>query len=195
MRVSPDGLAWTTVATQTGYVAAAGTPLIVDFAATPLRYVELHATRLAAASAGVFYLAVAEIETYTASAPAGSVVASWTSPTDDGPSGGAASYDLRAVACPLDLTTAPSLTAPTPSPAVVARARASVAVAERPDLLRDPQHRRRRQRQRLVEHRQHQRAVTPAAPTGSARAPGPTPRRARRTEANTSASANDTDTH
>ena len=117
VRVSPDGLAWTTVATQTGYVASAGMPLVVDFAATSLRYVELHATRLSAASAGVFYLAVAEIELYTASAPAGSVVASWTSPTDDGPSGAAATYDLRAAACPLDPTTAPSLTAPTPSPA------------------------------------------------------------------------------
>ena len=75
VRVSPDGLAWTTVATRTGYVAAAGQPLAVDFGATSLRYVELHATRLAAASAGVFYLAVAEIELHTASAPAGSVVA------------------------------------------------------------------------------------------------------------------------
>ena len=117
VRVSPDGLAWTPVATRTGYVAAAGQPLVVDFAATPLRYVELRATRLAAASAGVFYLAVAEIELYTASAPAGSVVASWTAPADDGPSGNAATYDLRAAPCPLDVTTAPSVTAPTPSPA------------------------------------------------------------------------------
>lgn len=84
VRVSPDGLAWTTVATRTGYVAAAGQPLAVDFAATSLRYVELHATRLAAASAGVFYLAVAEIELHTASAPAGSVVASWTAPPTTG---------------------------------------------------------------------------------------------------------------
>src|SRR6185369_2891356 len=52
VRVSRDGLAWTTVQTTTGYVASAGQAVVVTLAATPLRYVELRATRLAQAAAG-----------------------------------------------------------------------------------------------------------------------------------------------
>jgi len=122
--VSRDGLAWTTVRTTIGYTASAGTPVVVDVGSTPLRFVELRATRLAPASAGLYYAAVAEIELSTASEPAGTVVASWTAPTDDGPSGGATRYDLRVAPCPLNTATAPTAATPAPSaPGTPERAR------------------------------------------------------------------------
>jgi hypothetical protein len=114
VRVSPDGLAWTTVATRTGVTATAGQPVVVDFTATTLRFVELRATRLAHHSSGLYYAAVAELELLTAAEPAGTIVASWTSPADDGPSGRAGSYDLRIGPCPLNTATAPAATTTAP---------------------------------------------------------------------------------
>jgi hypothetical protein len=114
VRVSPDGLAWTTVGTVTNYVASAGVPAVINLPATRLRFVELRATRLALAG-DLYYAAVSEIEVLTASEPPGTVVASWTSPRDDGVTGHAASTELRVGACPLDTASAPI--APTSAPA------------------------------------------------------------------------------
>ncbi|MES1165164.1 MAG: discoidin domain-containing protein, partial [Verrucomicrobiota bacterium] len=114
VRVSPDGLAWTTVATAANVTAAAGSPVTLSFPATSLRFVELRATRLAQQGAGVYTAAVAEIETLTASEPPGTLVVSWTSPADDGATGRAASYDLRVGACPFAAATATAVTTAAP---------------------------------------------------------------------------------
>ncbi|MEO8213859.1 MAG: discoidin domain-containing protein, partial [Myxococcales bacterium] len=126
VRVSPDGLAWTTLASATGIIAAADQPTTIPFTATSLRYVELRATRLARHASGSFYAAIAELETLTASEPPGTAVISWTAPADDGPSGRAASTDLHIGPCPLDMTTAPVVTTTTPgAPGTPERARAA----------------------------------------------------------------------
>ncbi|MEP6654599.1 MAG: discoidin domain-containing protein, partial [Myxococcales bacterium] len=126
VRVSPDGLAWTTVASATGIIAAAGQPTTIPFTATSLRYVELRATRLARHASGSFYAAIAELETLTASEPPGTAVISWTAPADDGPSGRAASTDLHIGPCPIDMTTAPVVATTTPgAPGTPERARAA----------------------------------------------------------------------
>ena len=95
VRVSPDGLAWTTVATSAGITATEGVPVVITFAAAQLRFVEVRATRLAQHGSGLYYAALAEVEVLTASPAPGAVVASWTAPADDGPTGRAAHYDLR----------------------------------------------------------------------------------------------------
>lgn len=115
VRTSPDGLAWTTVGTVINYVATAGQPALVTFPTRTLRFVELRVTRLAQHSGGLYYAAVSELEVLTASEPPGTVVASWTSPSDDGATGRAASYNLRVGACPLQTATATA--APTTAPA------------------------------------------------------------------------------
>jgi hypothetical protein len=124
VRVSPDGLAWTTVASASNVTAAAGVPVSLTFAPTTLKFIEVRATRLAHPPGGLYYAAIAEIEAYTANEPAGTMVASWTSPSDDGPTGGAASYDLRVGACPFTPATASAVTTATPlGPASPERAR------------------------------------------------------------------------
>ena len=126
IRVSPDGLGWTTVATKTDIAATAGNPVTLTFPATTLRFVELRATRLAQHASGLYYAAVAEIETLTASEPAGTIVATWTSPSDEGPTGHAASYDLRVGACPFNTATAATVTTAAPGAAATPeRARAT----------------------------------------------------------------------
>jgi len=115
VRVSPDGLAWTTVASRTGIVATAGQPVTISFTASPLRYVEVRATRLPLQISGSYYVAFAEVEILTASQPAGTAVISWTATSDDGPSGRAASTELRLGPCPFDLTTARVIVTGTPS--------------------------------------------------------------------------------
>jgi chitodextrinase len=117
VRVSPDGLAWTTVASQTGIAALPGQPVLIPFTATALRFVELRATRLAGQVSGSYDAVVAEIETLTASAAPGSAMVSWTAPADDGPSGRAASTDLRIGPCPLDFATGMAVATGTPSAA------------------------------------------------------------------------------
>ncbi|MEA2700496.1 MAG: trimeric autotransporter adhesin, partial [Myxococcales bacterium] len=114
VRVSPDGLAWTTVATKTGYAATQGQPAVIDFTATSLRFVEVRASRLAHHSSGLYYAALAEIEVLTAAEAPRTIVASWTSPSDDGPSGRAASYDLRLAPCPMEPATAPAMSTTAP---------------------------------------------------------------------------------
>ncbi|HEY2901009.1 MAG TPA: discoidin domain-containing protein [Polyangia bacterium] len=115
VRVSPDGLAWTTVATKTGYVATQGQPALMDFAAASVRFVEVRATRLAHPASGLYYAAVAEVEIVTATDATRTIAASWTSPSDDGPSGHAASYDLRVALCPMsNPTAAPAVTVSAP---------------------------------------------------------------------------------
>ena len=117
VRVSPDGLSWTTVATQTGITASAGNATSIAFAATSLKFIEVRATRLAHHSSGMYYAVIAEVELLTASEPAGTIVASWTAPSDDGTSGNAAAYDLRVGACPFNAATATAVSTTTPSEA------------------------------------------------------------------------------
>ncbi|HEY8923382.1 MAG TPA: hypothetical protein VIU64_03315, partial [Polyangia bacterium] len=118
--------AWSTAATRTGLTASEGQPVTISFSAMSVRYVEVRATRLARHSSGLYYAALGEAEILTASQTPGSVVASWTAPADDGPSGRAARYDLRVGACPYDAATAAAVTTPTPSAAgTPERARAS----------------------------------------------------------------------
>jgi hypothetical protein len=115
VRVSPDGLAWTTVATKTGYVATQGQPALMDFAAASVRFVEVRATRLAHPASGLYYAAVAEVEIVTATDATRTIATSWTSPSDDGPTGHAASYDLRVTLCPMsNPAAAPAVTVSAP---------------------------------------------------------------------------------
>ncbi|MBC8131921.1 MAG: discoidin domain-containing protein, partial [Deltaproteobacteria bacterium] len=126
VRVSPDGLAWTTVGSQTGIVAVAGQPITITFSATAVRFVEWRATRLARHASGSYYAAIAELETLTASEPAGTAVISWTAAADDGPTGRAASTDLRIGPCPFDPVAAAVVTTAIPSaPGTPERARAT----------------------------------------------------------------------
>lgn len=117
VRVSPDGLAWTTVATRSGIAASEGVPVVITFAAAQLRFVEVRATRLAQQGSGLYYAALAEVEVLTASPPPGTVVASWTAPADDGPTGRAARYDLRVGTCPFNPATATAVTTSSPAAA------------------------------------------------------------------------------
>lgn len=53
----------------------------------------------------------------TASPPPGTIVAFWTAPADDGPTGRAARYDLRFGACPFNPATATAVTTSIPAAA------------------------------------------------------------------------------
>jgi hypothetical protein len=168
VRVSPDGLAWTTVATQTGLAASPGSPITITFTAVPLRFVELRATRLAHHASGMYYAVLSEVELLTASEPAGTIAASWTAPSDDGPSGNATAYDLRVGTCPFDPATAAPVTTAAPRGGR-ARALPHHAAHLRSLLRRGQQPRWRRQHQRLVQRRHHRRSVTAERARGRTR--------------------------
>ena len=116
-RVSPDGLSWTDVASFSAYSATAGVPAEATFAAQEIRYVELQVSDLSPFDNGLFYAVVAELEAVEAAPPPGAALLTWTAPGDDGQTGQAAEYDLRAGPCPYDHATATRLTAPAPAPA------------------------------------------------------------------------------
>ncbi|MCP4594494.1 MAG: hypothetical protein GY842_27500, partial [bacterium] len=99
IRVSPDGLEWTTVLAESDYVAAPGTPLEATFPVVPVRQVEFIAYELAREDNGYYYAVAAELEMLTAESEPGTIVVSWTAPGDDGEEGRAAEYDLRIGSC------------------------------------------------------------------------------------------------
>lgn len=116
IRTSPDGLAWTTVASRSG-IAAPGMPIDVGFALAEVRYVELRATQLARLAGGLYYAVVAELEILTPREAADTVYASFTAPADNGPSGRAARYDLRLGLCPYAPAAATPIVTSLPAPA------------------------------------------------------------------------------
>ena len=116
-RVSPDGLSWTDVSSFSNYTATAGTPVEASFSAALIRYVQMQVDDLSPFDNGLFYAVVAELEVIEAAPPAGAALLTWTAPGDDGATGRAASYDLRAGACPYDHATATPLDVPDPAPA------------------------------------------------------------------------------
>ena len=116
-RVSPDGLSWTEVGTFSNYSAQVGVPAEATFTAVPCRYVELQVSDLSLFDNGLYYAVVAELEIVEAAPPPGTALLTWTAPGDDGQTGQATQYDLRAGACPYDHSTATALTTPAPAPA------------------------------------------------------------------------------
>jgi hypothetical protein len=98
VRVSPDGLAWNTIASESGVGAGEG-PFAYSFYDSPTKFVEFRATSLAP-SGDFFYAVLGEIEVTTAEPAPGTVLVEWTAPADDGPSRQAAGYDLRVGPCP-----------------------------------------------------------------------------------------------
>ena len=117
VQVSPDGLAWTTVHSETDYTAAAGIPLMVPFGGEPVSFVALEVT--GRAGSGPFYAVVSEVEVHTAPEPTGTVYLGWTAPGDDEHQGQAAAYDLRWSPCPFDLAAATAVPTSAPQPSGV----------------------------------------------------------------------------
>ncbi|MFH0900075.1 MAG: discoidin domain-containing protein [Pseudomonadota bacterium] len=117
VEVSPDGLAWTTVAEHSGYRASPGEAIEAKFEAMPVRFVELEVTELARHANDLYYAVVGELEVLTAAETPDSVVVSWTAPGDDGMEGEAASYDLRIGACAAGHESRTSLATGAPLPA------------------------------------------------------------------------------
>ncbi|MBK6685765.1 MAG: discoidin domain-containing protein [Deltaproteobacteria bacterium] len=114
VRISPNGLTWTTVGTRVGYTAIEQTPLELNFAAAETRFVELNATRLASFGNGLYYAVVAELEPYEAASASGTALITWTAPGDDGTTGTASAYRLERSPCPFDANAAVQL--PTEAP-------------------------------------------------------------------------------
>ncbi|MCP4674670.1 MAG: hypothetical protein GY854_03980, partial [Deltaproteobacteria bacterium] len=109
IRVSPDGLAWSTVFSKTDYIAETGIALEGAFPVVPARYVEFVATDLASNENGYYYAVVSEVEILSAESDPSTIVVSWTAPGDDGAVGQASSYDLRIGECPYDHQSAASV--------------------------------------------------------------------------------------
>jgi hypothetical protein len=116
LRVSPDGLAWTTVLAQSNYSATPNVAISASFTSQPTRFVELRAPELASSSNGYYYAAASELEVQSASEPAGTAVVSWTAPGDDGFIGDASQYDLRISSCPFNAATSTAITTWAPLP-------------------------------------------------------------------------------
>jgi hypothetical protein len=100
IRVSPNGLNWTTVRVETNYHAQEGVPYTTSFAASQVRFIELAATRLAAYGNGLYYAAIAELEPFEAATVQGTIVVDWTATGDDGNAGTAHHYLLQRSGCP-----------------------------------------------------------------------------------------------
>ena len=114
IRVSPDGLTWTTVAAVTGHRPTGQVPYDARFAATTGRYVEYRATQLASYGNGLYYAVVAEIDVHEAAPLPGSVAFNWTAPGDDDDRGQATSYALAIGPCPFDAATATQVATASP---------------------------------------------------------------------------------
>ena len=113
VKVSPDGLAWTTVHTEVDYHASAGVPLLVPFDAEATSFVALDIS--GRAGSGPFYAVVAELEVTTASESPGTVYLGWTAPGDDDHEGQAVAYELAWSPCPFDSATATPVTTDPPA--------------------------------------------------------------------------------
>ncbi|MBN2526225.1 MAG: discoidin domain-containing protein [Deltaproteobacteria bacterium] len=106
VRVSVDGLTWSTVLAENDVVLNAGDSLEAVFPVTAARFVEVVATELAMENNGLYYAVVAEVEVVHAESDPGTVVVTWTASGDDGVDGIASSYALQYSACPFDSASA-----------------------------------------------------------------------------------------
>ncbi len=118
VRISADGLQWTTVATENAYMATDGVPYTLTFVPAEIRYVEFEATTLVQQSNGLWYVGLAEIDIISAQPPVGSILLDWTAPGDDGYIGTATNYTIMYSSCPYDPLSAISVPAPLPAPAL-----------------------------------------------------------------------------
>ncbi|MBN2343208.1 MAG: discoidin domain-containing protein [Deltaproteobacteria bacterium] len=100
VRVSVDGLQWTTVYTGDDLVAKAGESIDTIFPVTAMRYVEVAATELAIDDNDYYYAVMSEVEILHAQSDPGTVVITWTATGDDAAVGTADSYYLRYSTCP-----------------------------------------------------------------------------------------------
>ncbi len=95
LQVSENGVDFSTVVSETGYVAAPGSRSSFVFSSVFARYVRLRVTKARQYVDGGYYVQLAELEVYEFQSQAGSVLLSWTAPGDDGSVGQATSYDVR----------------------------------------------------------------------------------------------------
>ncbi len=95
IQLSADNLSFATVHRATGLSAAQGTLHRLTFPAASGRFVRVFVTKPRRSAGGAYAAQIGEIQVFGATFVPGPVTLNWTAPGDDGPSGSAASYDLR----------------------------------------------------------------------------------------------------
>jgi len=101
-QVSMDGVNFTTVDSESNFVASNGTWYGFDFTPGSGRYLRLLVTAANAYTNGFFYVQLAEMEVYSAVDLTTQATLGWTAPGDNGTLGTASSYDLRYSTSPIN---------------------------------------------------------------------------------------------
>jgi F5/8 type C domain/Fibronectin type III domain len=95
IQLSLDGSSFSTAATVTNFTTTPGACTNFDFAPGLARFVKVYVTRSNQHSSGLYFVQIAEIELYHATAVADGALLTWTAPGDSGNLGTASSYDIR----------------------------------------------------------------------------------------------------
>jgi chitodextrinase len=95
VQLSTDGVSFSPGTTITNFTTTAGTCTNFDLVPGLARYVRIYTTRSNQHSSGLYFVQIAEIELYQATAVADGALLSWTAPGDSGSVGTASSYDIR----------------------------------------------------------------------------------------------------
>jgi hypothetical protein len=114
IQISLDNVSYTTVVTQTNFVAANGACYPFDFTPQSARYVRLQVTKSRLYTGdNKYYVQLAELEVYERHSVSDRITLNWTAPGDDGAVGTAESYDVRYSINPI--TTLAEFNAATPA--------------------------------------------------------------------------------